>query len=363
MCNTDSKIFVDGFEHSTIKANEALKLTLDEGEHIIQAKNEKETLSKTISCTDSKQKVLTFEFGQIEPAPTVSNTELITVTKSEIQLPGSLTTKTPYTNKFYAFEKGDEISFDIKVLNKKGTLNIYFYSYPDNSLVFSKQSEQEVTNEKIIIPKRGVYRFAFATNHVFDRSAYFAVYRKPASDDAISFKTSVKIQYDTSYQEVLNSQVRVYSRRNMYNSNTTIVKVPLPENTTYWVYWIGVGQESMDKMKEFSAKLSKGAAGLAANPIYALGLGLISALPMFNSTATINYRFMDNINANNFNTNIPYSCYTFKEGNNITTDYTVTQLAPKEVNLCLWNTNAYLGHDVKIQVGAFTVRQKYVPEE
>jgi hypothetical protein len=117
-------------------------------------------------------------------------------------------------------------------------------------------------------------------------------------------------------------------------------------------------------MKGFADKLSKGAAGLAVNPIYALGFGLIGSLPMFNSTATVDYRFADNMNSEMFyNGNPNYRYYTFKEGKNITTDYTIARTVSNELNLCLWNNSQLMGHDVNIKIGAFIVTPTYVPEE
>jgi hypothetical protein len=362
MSNKKGKLFVDAAEFSAIKANEATKITLEEGEHIIQVKTQTETQSKTISCTDGKQKVLTFEFSTQEAPIPVNDHKFQIVADTELDLPGSLSQQ-GWLNKYYAFDEGDEVSFSLKVLNKKGTINIYFYSYPDNALVYSKQTEQEVADQRITIPKRGVYRFSFATNHIINRTAKFTVKRHLNSETAKPFNTAVRIKYDTTFQEILNSQVRVYSMNNTNNPNRTTVRVNLPENTTYWVYWIGVEQESMNAMKSFAEQLSKGAAGLAGNPIYALGFGLIGKLPMLNSTATIGYRFSDHTNSLNFLNGRPYSYYTFKEGNAITTDYSIVKAVSKDVNFCLWNNEKWTGHDVQIKVGAFIVSATYVPQE
>jgi hypothetical protein len=84
---------------------------------------------------------------------------------------------------------------------------------------------------------------------------------------------------------------------------------------------------------------------------------------VFNSTATVDYRFTDNINSEFFlsgNPNCKY--YTFKEGTNVTTDYAIEKTTVKEVNLCLWNNNRLLGHDVNIRVGAFIVKASYIQE-
>lgn len=361
--NQEGKLLVDGTEHAWLKSSEATKLLLEDGDHIIQLKTSNETITKTISCADGKQKVITFELASTSSQlSSNSNSDALTVADIQMDLPGSLSDD-PFLRKLYAFDKGDEISFNFDILNKNGTVNIYMYSYPDNGLIYSKESVTAITEEKIILSKRGVYYFSFSTNHIIDRSAHFVVKRKPVSETGKSFKTSVRIKYDTTYQEVLNNQVRVYSLGNLSHTNRTIVRVNLPAQTAYWVYWIGVGQESMDKMREFTDRLSQGAVGLAANPIYALGFGLISSLPMFNSTATVDYIFADNMNSELFLNGSPnYSYYTFKVGKNITTDYTLEKTIAKELNFCLWNNSQLVGHDVTIKVGAFSVTSSYVPE-
>jgi hypothetical protein len=360
----EGKLLVDGNERSWLNPNETTKLTLDEGDHIIQVKTANEMSTQTITCNDGKQKVVNFDFSSgsnIQPTAN-SETDALTVADIQLNLPSSLS-NAPFLRKFYAFDEGDAVTFDFDILNKNGTINIYFYSYPDNALIYSKEKTNAVSKELIKIPKRGVYYFSFSTNHIINRSAHFVVKRQSGPSVNKNFKTAVRIKYDTTYQEVLNSQVRVYSTGNFGHTNRTTVRINLPARTTYWVYWIGVGQESMDRMKSFADKLSRGASGLATDPISALGFRLISSLPMFNSTATVDYRFADNPNSEMFSSGAGnYQYYNFKEGKNITTDYSIERTVSKEMNLCLWNNNPLLGHDVSVKVGAFLVTASYVPE-
>jgi hypothetical protein len=231
-------------------------------------------ITKTISCSDGKQKVITFDFGLNNLAPSSPN-DVISSTVADIQLdlPGTLS-ELRHLEKFYTFDEGDEISFYFDIINKNGTVNIAVYSYPDKGLIYSKEKVETIAGEKIMIPKRGVYCFVFSTNHVINRAAHFVVSRKPISNANKNFRTAVRIKYDTTYQEILNNQVRVYSMGNLSHPNRSIVRINFPPKTTYWVYWIGVGQESMTRMKDLTSKLGKGAAKLAIDPIAALGLGL-----------------------------------------------------------------------------------------
>jgi hypothetical protein len=226
--NKEGKLLVDGNEQSWLRSSEPAKLSLEEGDHIIQIKTGSETITRTISCNDGKQKVINFDFASPNlPLNSNNDVNVFTVADIQLDLPSSLS-DARFLHKFYAFDEGDEVSFDFDILNKNGSVNIYMYSYPDNGLLYSKEKASVITGEKIKISKRGVYYFAFSTNHVINQSAHFVVTRKSISNTNKSFKTAVHVKYDTAYQQVLNNQVRVYSLGNLNHSNRTIVRINLP---------------------------------------------------------------------------------------------------------------------------------------
>jgi hypothetical protein len=356
----NGKLLVDGEEVMSISKGEPAKISLDEGEHILQLKSDSETFTQTITCEGTKQKIIKFGLAKSsEPVPAASE---IIVSNANITLPGALSNQSSHVEKYYAFDSEDEVKFSFGLLNKKGTLNFYLYSYPDNQIIFSRESIQDLGEQAVKINKKGVYRFVFTTNHVFARDCQFVIKRIPRSGGNQSFKTNVVVKWDTTYQEVLDTKVRVYSTTNLDHSNKTVVNINLPPKTTYWVYWIGVGQESMEQMTKFANALSK-VSTLMVNPIQAFGVGLIKELPMFHSTATINYVFADNANTQLFVRNAQMQSYTFKSGSNVTTDYSKVEAIPREVSLCMWNNNMMVGHDVQVKVGAFIVRGKYIIQE
>lgn len=366
LSNIDGKLMVDGEEKSFIKKNEPYKILVDEGEHIIQLIGSVETITEIIECAGEKQRVIKLIFIEDNKiSEMVTNSDEIIVSNSSVNLPGAISDSPSLINKYFAFDEGDVVKFSFDLLNKKGSVNFYFYSYPDDQLIFSRENIRDLDEQKVFINKKGVYRFVFSTNHIFARDCMFLVKRKPSENSVPNFKTNVVIKWDTTYHEVLDTKVRVYSATNLDNPNKTVVKVNLPEGTTSWVYWIGVGQESMTQMENFVSDFSKGAAGLAANPLYAFGIGLIGELPMFKSSATLNYSFADNANSSLFLNNpenYQYYVYTFKQGSNVTTDYSIISTIPEELNICLWNTSSFTGHDMQIKVGAFKVTGEYVPE-
>ena len=364
LSNQEGKLLVDGAEQLWLKSSEPAKLSLEDGDHIIQLKTSAETFTRTISCSDGKQKVINFdESSNAKVSSPHPATDALTVSDIQVDLPGSIS-GSHQIHKVYRFDEGDEISIDFEILNRNGTVNLILSSYPDNGMIFSKEKVSTITDERIRIPKRGIYYFTFSTNHIVNRSAHFVVKRKAATEAGQTFSTTVQVKYDTAYQEVLNQQVRVYSIGAIGHINRTITRINLPPQTTYWVYWIGVGQESIEKMKQFATQLSGVAAKVPGGALCAFGLQLIPTLPMFNSTATVNYRFADNNNSEIFsNGNPTYQYYNFKEGTNVTTDYAIEKTNIKELNLCLWNNSSFSGHDVNIRVGAFIVKPTFIQEQ
>lgn len=172
----------------------------------------------------------------------------------------------------------------------------------------------------------------------------------------------VLVDRDTIYQELINRKFRVHSQTNLDNTFKTFVDLKISKDTKYWVYWLGVDQESVQEMQQLAENIGE-LSSLVPNPIAAFGLGLIPELPLLNTTATINYQFMDLDNKITFMNSGQYSYYTFKEGNNVTSDYTKIELkdTPNNGNLymCFWNESDFNGRDITLQVGVFKFKDTY----
>src|SRR6266705_6441215 len=123
MCNLDARLIVDGRDYTSIKAIKPIKLLFNQGYHIIHVKKAQNILSKTITCFDKRQKAITFNFPISKDSAFTKKNNLITITDTTLDLAGSPNGK-PYLTKYYTFDKGDEILFNLKVFNEKATGNI-----------------------------------------------------------------------------------------------------------------------------------------------------------------------------------------------------------------------------------------------
>jgi hypothetical protein len=243
-------------------------------------------------------------------------------------------------------------------LNKKGNVTISLTEYSSRREIYKKERVGSVENEKIKIQAKGVYYFTLYTDALFGKSAKLTVDRIPSPESSPTFNTTVNTVYDTTSIEVLNTNTRVYSTTNPEHSNKTAISINLPKNTTYWTYWIGVGQEAKDIMKNFVSTLSQAGSFFSLNPLVLFGMNLIPNLPMLNTPSTINYKFTDAKNGQLFTLGQAYTYYTFKHADNITVDYSLVKGNFSDLVLAMSNESTITGQNVEVRVVAFTVRSK-----
>lgn len=351
----EGNLIIDGNSIGKIEANDAIQQKLNYGEHYIQLKTLSEKFNTQINI-DAKTKAI-INMGCSEAA-TKGGIKLF---DKEVSLTGLLGDDVEQS--ILALDYDDELLINSAILNKKGNATIFIKSYETGSEIYRKESFNSIVDEKIRIPKKGIYTVNIYTDALFGKSAKLSIHRLPALTSFASFKTTTKRVFDTSQMEVLNTSTRVYSSGNLDHPNKTTVTINLPKNTSYWVYWIGVGQESRDKMKEFMSSVSDAGNYFTSNPLILFGLKLIPSLPMLNSQSTVNYKFMSLNNAQLFTNGYPYSYYTFKYADNITTDYSLIKTYSDDLILTLENESAFTGNNVDIKVVAFVIKSKLIMEE
>lgn len=201
--------------------------------------------------------------------------EPITVTTQSITIPGGLAVANwkndhpkenfKYPKLVYGFAAGDEIVIDFATDNKKGTQIIEVMEYGSNSIVYSNNQFQTLDGVKIKVTKSNVYKFEFATNHMFDRQCKVSLKRIPAADSTKNFNCNVawKTIYDTTFTVVeekrkvsskyepvtLQTPIEFYinSGSNADNGKTRVaLPIMLPENTVSWYYSFGATRNSND---------------------------------------------------------------------------------------------------------------------
>lgn len=349
-------LIIDGTIVATVDADDASKQTLSYGEHYIQLKNDNEKVSLTVTINESTKGIL--KIG----CKTEAQTNAKRIIDKEVSLSGAL--GSGVEENVFALDFEDEIVINCDILNKKGNATLFLKEYETGREIYRKDRFELITNEKLKVPAKGIYYFSLFTDALFGKTAKISIDRIPSPNSKPGFKTSVAIKNDTTSIEVLNTTTRVFSSTNLDHPNRTTVRINLPKNTTYWTYWIGVGQEAKEKMDNFTSTLAKGAVKyLSPNPLVLFGMNLISSLPSMNVPSTINYKFVSTKDAQLFSQKQPHNYYTFKFADNVATDYSIINFNLPDLVLAMNNTSAMEGHDVNVRVVAFSVSSKYVMME
>jgi hypothetical protein len=239
--NVDARVFLDGIEKGQTNAGAALRIIATGGEHYLEARTEAGlTKGDIVQLESGKQKILKLDFDR-----TAVPAEAIDVAELNFELPGTVTVLSwqssnegknyPYPEYYYAFEKGDEVVLNLTMSNKNGTNQINVSTYPDGIERYSNNAFTELSNLKIKIPVRGIYRFAFATNHAFPRNAFLKINRRPSSPESVNFNTKVVYKRSLTPVSVVETQnFFVNSGSNatfMGGKSRILVPVTLPANT------------------------------------------------------------------------------------------------------------------------------------
>jgi hypothetical protein len=227
---------------------------------------------------------------------------------------------------YYKFAEGDTIIFSAYVIKGNDISEVKVIKYP-NTVFYTSYAVKKVENEVIYNPQRAIYQISFKNTSMLNSKVYkFVIYRKPTKPEFNDFDVSVQmittydtiyvediestlVKVDTTWEEIVNTTLNVGSQ--MGGGNTTAyVKVDLPSNTSTWVYWIWVGQEAAEALKELSKSIS-GVLGILdpGSALVAYGLGLITDLSLsLKSKDDINYY-------------IYYGNNIIKQGTRVVADY------------------------------------------
>lgn len=196
------------------------------------------------------------------------NLEPIPVTTQSLNIPGAFEVGNwlnehpnqsypNYPKIYYGFAAGDEIIIDFATDNKKGTQEIAVTEFESKSIVYSNRQFQTLDGVRIKVPKTAVYKFEFATNHVFDRQCRISIRRIPAADSTRNFNCNItwktisdttftivdeKRKVGSKYQPVaLQTPIHYYVNSGSnahFKGGKSRIALPiiLPENTVTWYY-------------------------------------------------------------------------------------------------------------------------------
>ncbi|MBK5272988.1 MAG: hypothetical protein JJE22_18460, partial [Bacteroidia bacterium] len=209
---------------------------------------------------------------------------------------------------YYGFAEGDKLIFSL-YLDKGELKDITISEYPGN-VKFSDHSIEKIDKKIIPIARNGIYQFEYYNSFVLPRTLNIKVQRIPKNAKSKSFNTNVRwidktdtvyqtqqdtytLGADTSYEEVINTKVKINSSAIRDNSNKTALEFLLPAGTLKWVYWIGTGNESEKIFENDGKKFAESGIKLrgTVNPLAGFAGGL-STMTRSSEANNIHYYFI-----------------------------------------------------------------------
>lgn len=284
---------------------------------------------------------------------------------------------------YYGFQKGDEVLIDLKAENK-ATYFLEVKEYGSGSVIYSATNLTKLKRLRLPVAKKTVYEFTIRSEHEDPSTCKLTLQRVPLPNQPKEFNTNVTWQMkpDTVFtfvnekvliktelqpQVLVDKTFRVFSQASIGNPSRVTIPFRLPAKTKHWVYWIGVGQESVKELEETTKLLAKGGAAVLGgfNPVAAFGMGLLPQLPQVKSSGYVDYLFMNKAAVAGFEEDGVRKPYSFAQGRAVVSDYGKITLAqtPKTQDGTIYmgveNKNTVTGLDVNVRIVAIAPEEVY----
>jgi hypothetical protein len=193
---------------------------------------------------------------------------------------------------YLGFAEGDRLVFNFDEIDKKELKELEIVEWP-GSTKFAEFKVKTVQNKTIDIQRTSIYKFRFANSAIGGRICKIHIRRIPANAASKHFNTNVYwrvindttytpvaerylVSSDTTISHVVDQITKVSSTSALNgNPNTSVVDMDLPEGTTAWSYYIGVGNEGKAAFDNATDKLLTTAAQQASK---IEGYGTMAAL-------------------------------------------------------------------------------------
>lgn len=314
----------------------------------------------------------------VQPSFAISKIEPINVTAQNFKM--------KMKQEFYfAFAEGDEIIFNLEVIDGKPLKEVEIIEYPETSK-YSEYKTSKITNKSIKVQRTGIYKF-YIKGSLRKRVCKLTIDRIPASEETIKFNTSVKwetrsdttfikmgeikkvISADTTVVSVLDRLERVHSSTSLSNNNMSSFSINLPKNTIEgnqetelisWAYWIGTEEEGQSayeiEEKEFLKSSAAEFGYLTGNPLAGLALGVFAMSYSPASGENVKYEITYGI------TGDP-NTYILAKGNSIVSKKRIVKFTQGGFRVSLYNDNYIEAINVNVKVSAIVVKRKIKYED
>lgn len=241
---TDSacRLWVNGQEEGRLAADESLRLSLREGEHMVVARNEEtqEERRERVVVRAEEQKLLTLQFRPQLLDP-------VAVADLTLTIPKALERQRGGPDLYYSLAANDQLLVNISPLSSGGSQSLQLVSYPQGSVLYAADGLTAVKDQRIRIPQTGIYRLILSTTYNQDRRVRLQLSRIPGDTSTNAHDTRVfkRVVYEAVSVESpglhwLNSLSNAYIRG---GSDRIVLPVSLPDNTVEWYYTVSASRD------------------------------------------------------------------------------------------------------------------------
>lgn len=241
---TDSacRLWVNGQEEGRLAADESLRLSLREGEHMVVARNEEtqEEKRERVVVRAEEQKLLTLQFRPQLLDP-------VAIADLTLTIPKVLERQRSGPDLYYSLAANDQLLVNISPLSSGGSQSLQLVSYPQGSVLYAADGLTTVKDQRIRIPQTGIYRLVLSTTYNQDRRVRLQLSRIPgdASTNAHDTRVFKRVIYEAVSVESpglhwLNSLSNAYIRG---GSDRIVLPVSLPDNTVEWYYTVSASRD------------------------------------------------------------------------------------------------------------------------
>ena len=250
--------------------------------------------------------------------------------------------------------------------NNKGTNHIKVFTYPDLNEVYSLSNFQELEDVILKVEKRNIYIFAFATNHVFNRSIQLNIERVPIGTETIDFNTAVTLKTDYKPVSLIENEVNYinsYSNEAFKGGKSRLViPVNLPANTIRWYYTVAASRDenAINQVSEQVSLFSDLSRLIDRTGALSFGIEALTAPP---ATDYIDVYLLDYQNLQLYNSQVAYSYILEGSRENIKSgNINISCCNQGQFYLAIKNPDSMHGVHALLEVVAITVERKLIME-
>jgi hypothetical protein len=172
-------------------------------------------------------------------------------------------------------------------------------------------------------------------------------------------ETEVVYRKDLTPVMIIDEKITVGGQLTLNEFSSRVGRtIVFPDNTEHWCFWVGVGQESLQRLQQAVSDISRAGQKITKDPFIAFGLQMLSSLPIITGSDNVNFYFTSAENQSLFLQGKTFRYYTFVQLEQTVNSYRLIQFKDtpndnRRLYFNMQNTRDFRNLDVYIKVYAF----------